>query len=160
MTWTVFVTWGCQLGGGNEKECMSMVPPSLGAAPARRGAPAVRMPTAVPASTSRRVNRAPSAGTRAPASEANKAIILLLAAPLMEPCRKCIPGMRACQHLSFGELPKAPTVRSAGKWRLSPPLAIRAVSANVGKGARRPVPAAKAERLLCDQREDLRRDAR
>src|SRR5216683_6665463 len=30
MTWTVFVTWGCQLGGGNEKECMSMVPPSLG----------------------------------------------------------------------------------------------------------------------------------
>src|SRR5216684_2831154 len=86
---------------------MLMVPPSLGAAPARRGAPAVRMPTAVPASTSRRVNRAPPAGTRAPASETNKAIILLLAAPLMEPCRKCIPGMRACQHLFFWRAPES-----------------------------------------------------
>ena len=40
-----------------------MVPPSLGAAPARRGAPAASMPTAAPASTSRRVNGAPPAGT-------------------------------------------------------------------------------------------------
>src|SRR5712692_10344064 len=30
MICTVFVTWGCQLGGGNEKACILMVPPSLG----------------------------------------------------------------------------------------------------------------------------------
>src|SRR5713101_2053847 len=98
MTWTVFVTWGCQLGGGNEKECMLMVPPDLGAAPARRGAPAASKPTAAPASTSRRVNGAPPVGTTVPASETDKAIILLLVAPLMEPYGKCRPGMRACQH--------------------------------------------------------------
>src|SRR5882724_9316270 len=98
MTWTVFVTWGCQLGGGNEKECMSMVPPNLGAPPAKRGTPAARMPTAAPASTSRRVNGAPPAGTTVPASETNKAMILLLEAPLMEPCGQSRPGMPACQH--------------------------------------------------------------
>src|SRR6266446_2466587 len=98
MIWTVFVTWGCQLGGGNEKECISMVPPSLGAAPATRGAAAASMPTAAPASTSRRVNGAPPAGTTVPTSETNKAMILLLAAPLLEPCGKCRPGMRACQQ--------------------------------------------------------------
>src|SRR5712691_10096593 len=32
MICTVFVTWGCQLGGGNEKACILMVPPSLGVA--------------------------------------------------------------------------------------------------------------------------------
>src|SRR5258708_2047984 len=80
MIWTVLVTWGCQLGGGNEKECMSTVPPSLGAAPARRGAPAASMPAAVPASTSRRVNGTPPTGTTVPAPETNKAMILLLAA--------------------------------------------------------------------------------
>src|ERR1700736_1127753 len=77
---------------------MSMVPPSLGAAPARRGAPAASMPTAAPASTSRRVNGAPPAGTTVPTSETNKAMILLLAAPLLEPCAKCRAGMRACQQ--------------------------------------------------------------
>src|SRR5215510_9501143 len=29
MIWAV-VTWGCQLGGGNEKDCMLTVPPTLG----------------------------------------------------------------------------------------------------------------------------------
>src|SRR4029077_20768320 len=135
MTWTVFVTWGCQLGGGNEKECMSMVPPSLGAAPARRGAPAASMPAAAPASTSRRVNGAPPVGTTVPASETNKAMILLLAAPLMEPCRKCIPGMRACQHhlLESSESPEGAFGRQMAA--IPPPLPIRAVSANVGNGA-------------------------
>src|SRR6266852_4247705 len=98
MTWTVFVTWGCQLGGGNEKECILMVPPYLGAAPARCGAPAASMPSAVPASTSRRVSGAPPAGTTVPASETDKAMILLLAAPLMEPCGNCRPGLPACQQ--------------------------------------------------------------
>src|SRR6516162_1407813 len=97
---------------------MLMVPPNLGTAPARRGAPAASIPTAALANTSRRVNGAPPAGTTVPAPETNKAMILLLAAPLMEPCEKCIPGMRACQHYPFGELPKDPTVRSGGKWRL------------------------------------------
>src|SRR5215831_11073675 len=96
-----------------------MVPPSLGAALARRGAPVAIMPTAAPASTSRRVNGTPPAGTTVPAPETNKAMILLLAAPLMEPCEKCIPGMRACQHYLFGELPK-PDGAFGRKWRLPP----------------------------------------
>src|SRR6516165_11230592 len=77
---------------------MLMVPPYLGAAAASHGAPAASTPAAVPASTSRRVNGAARAGTRVPASETNKAMILLLAAPLLEPCRKRTSGMRACQH--------------------------------------------------------------
>src|SRR5690349_11423853 len=77
---------------------MLMVPPSLGAASARRGAPAASMPTAAPANTSRRVNDARPAGTTVPASETDKAMILLLVAPLLEPCGECRPGMRACQH--------------------------------------------------------------
>src|SRR6516162_5869373 len=86
---------------------MLMVPPYLGAAPARRGAPAASTPAAVPASTSRRVNGAARAGTRVPASETNKAMILLLAAPLLEPCRKRTSGMRACQLISPGA-PESP----------------------------------------------------
>src|SRR5262249_45087937 len=106
---------------------MLMVPPSLGAAPARRGAPAASMPTAAPASTSRRVNDAPPAGTTLSASETNKAIRLLLAAPLLEPCGKCRAGMRACQQY----LPESRKLNGAfgGEWRLSPPLAIPAASA-------------------------------
>src|SRR6516164_11156670 len=77
---------------------MLMVPPNLGAAPARRGAPAASKPAAVPASTSRRVSGAPPAGTTVPTSETNKAMILLLAAPLLELCGKCRPGIRSCQH--------------------------------------------------------------
>src|SRR5215472_10537432 len=99
---------------------MLMMPPYWGAAPASRAAPAASTPAAVPASTSRRVNGAPQVGTTVPASETNKAMILLLTAPLLEPCRQRRSGMRACQHLSFGQLPKAPTVRPADRWRPSP----------------------------------------
>src|SRR5262245_66422722 len=81
-----------------------MVPPYLGAAAASRGRPAApSTPAVAPASKSRRVNGAPSAGTTVPASETNKAMILLLAAPLLEPCEKCIPGMPALSALCFGE---------------------------------------------------------
>jgi len=63
MIWTVLVTWGCQLGGGNEKECMLMMPPSLGvgvgveavlacalAIEGRVSAPAAAMPKDAPSS--------------------------------------------------------------------------------------------------------------
>ena len=39
-------------------------------------------------------------------------------------------------------------------------LVVEFSGTGVCLGARRPVPAAKAKRLLCDQREDLRRNAR
>ena len=51
-----------------------MVPPYLGAAPARRGAPATSMPAAVPASTVRRVSDAPPAGTTVPDFETDEAM--------------------------------------------------------------------------------------
>src|SRR6516162_4895159 len=100
---------------------MLMVPPNSGAAPARRGAPAASKLTAAPASTSRRVNGTPPAGTTDPASETNKAMILLLAAPPMEPCGKYRVGMRACQrYLSGSESPDGAFGRQMAA--ITPPL--------------------------------------
>src|SRR5437867_1744636 len=83
---------------------MLMVPPYLGAAPAKRGAPAASMPTAVPASTSRRVNGAPPARTTVPAFETDEAISCS-SRLLVEPCSDRRAGMRACQHYLRGSLP-------------------------------------------------------
>src|SRR5919197_945837 len=93
---------------------MLMMPPDAGAEPARRGAAAATMPSVVPTKTSRRVNAALAAtGTAFPASETVKAMILLLAAPLVEPCGKCIGGMRACQTYLSEDSYDPPRYRSA-----------------------------------------------
>src|SRR5207244_5343713 len=112
---------------------MLMVPPD--AAPARRGAAAASIPSVVPAKTSRRVNAAlPATGTAVPASKTDKAIILLLAAPLVKPCGKCRPGMRACQHYLPVRSRKLDGAFGRQMAAIISPLAIWAASANVGKG--------------------------
>src|SRR5215831_7226946 len=115
---------------------MLMVPPYLGAAAARRGAPAVSTPAAVPASTSRRVKGASRAGTRGPAPETNKAMILLLTRPLYRSLAESVDQVCGLVSIIFPGAPESPDGASGRQMAaITPPQAIWAVSADAGKGS-------------------------
>src|SRR4051812_41349479 len=84
-TWIAHVSWPC---GPPAKAC--------------RGAVTAAAHDAAPARMSRRVIFKPShMATGVPVSEREKAIALLLAAPLMEPCAQGRSGMLSCQQYLY-----------------------------------------------------------